>query len=305
MQGFSILTIAMVLLGSSLIAGKSMVASMPISLALAIRLTLSSAIMLPLLLQREHRLPRLDRHCCGLVFLEALVGVVAFNFVVFNAYAYASAASVGIIFGLLPIVVAAMSALFLAERLRGRAVVAIGLAALGMAELGRAGAGPTAPGLIGLSLGLAAVICEGAFTIIAKALARRMSPLATAALVSVVSLVIITPMAVCAARDFDFADVAASDWLALGWWAAASGIGYFWLWFVGVARVDAHAAGVVTVALPLSTLPLSVLFLDETITGAQLTGAACAIAAVLIMSVPSPRFARWPAPLVAQGWRWR
>ena len=289
-QGFSILTIAMVLLGSSFVAGKSMVASVPISVALAFRLTLSSAIMVPLLLQRERRLPRLGRRCCCLLCLEALIGVVAFNFLIFQAYNYASAASVGIVFGLLPIIVAVMSALFLAERLRGPAIVAILLAALGMTQLSRAGASmpwTEASTLMGLMLSFGAVLCEGAFTIIGKALARSLSPLAIAALVSIASLLMVTPLAVHEARDFDFTGVATTDWLALFWWAAASGIGYFWLWFAGVARVDAHAAGVVTVALPLSTLPLSFLFLNEIITSEHLIGAGCAMAAVLIVSGPS------------------
>ena len=97
----------------------------------------------------------------------------------------------------------------------------------------------------------------------------------------------ITPLAVHEARDFNIAGVATTDWLALFWWAVANGIGYFWLWFAGVARVDAHAAGVATVALPLSTLPLSFLFLGEIITSEHLIGAGCAMAAVLIVSSPS------------------
>ena len=73
--------------------------------------------------------------------------------------------------------------------------------------------------------------------------------------------------------------------MALVWWAAASGIGYFWLWFAGVARVEAHVAEVVTVVLPLSTLLLSYLILHETISPSHVLGAACGIAAVLIISL--------------------
>ena len=294
-QGFSILTIAMILLASSFVAGKSMAASVPISVALAVRLLLSAAIFVPLLVQRERRLPRLGRRCCCLLCLEALLGVVVFNVLVFEAYKYASAASVGIVFGMLPIIVAVMSAVFLAERLRGPAIIAILLAAMGTAQLSQANASTAwaeAVTTIGLLLTFGAVLCEGAFTILGKALARLLSPLATAALVSVVGMLMIAPFAVDDARDFDFAGVATCDWLALVWWAMASGIGYFWLWFAGLACVDAHAAGVVTVALPLSTLPLSSLLLHETITSEHLIGAGCAMAAVLIISIPSPRMPR-------------
>lgn len=290
-QGFVILTIAMTFLGSSFVAGKSMVTALPISVALAARLMLSVAILVPLLIQRERRLPRLGRRCCCLVCLEALLGVIVFNFLVFEAYNYASAASVGIVFGMLPIIVAVMSAVFLAERLTGPAIIAILLAAMGTAQLSQASA-TTAwaeTATLGLSLTFGAVLCEGAFTILGKALARVLSPLATAALVSFVGLLMIAPFAVHEARGFDSAGVATSDWLALVWWAMASGVGYFWLWFAGVARVDAHAAGVATVTLPLSTLALSFLVLHETITSEHLIGAGCAMAAVLIVSAPWPR----------------
>ena len=132
---------------------------------------------------------------------------------------------------------------------------------------------------------MCAVLCEGAFTIFAKLLSRRLSPCATAAMVSSVSLLMIAPFAVYEAERFDFAAVSMQDWLALVWWAAASGIGYFWLWFAGVGRVEAHVAGVATVVLPLSTLLLSYLILHETISQAHLLGAGCGIAAVLIISL--------------------
>jgi drug/metabolite transporter (DMT)-like permease len=295
MQGLLILTIAMIFLGSSFVAGKSMVAAVPISMALAARLILSAAILVPLLVQRERGLPRLGHWCCCLLCLEALLGVVVFNFLIFEAYKYASAASVGIVFGMLPIIVAVMAAVFLAERLRGAAIIAILFAAIGTAQLSQAGA-PTAwaeaMATAGLLLAFGAVLCEGAFTILGKGLARLLSPLAIAALVSVVGLLMIAPFAIHEARAFHFAGVATRDWLALAWWASASGIGYFWLWFIGVARVDAHAAGVVTVALPLSTLLLSSLVLHEAITREHLIGAGCAMAAVLIVSAPPPRIPR-------------
>lgn len=293
--GLLILTIAMIFLGSSFVAGKSMATAVPVSMALTARLILSAAILVPLLVQREGGLPRLGHWCCCLLCLEALLGVVAFNFLIFEAYKYASAASVGIVFGLLPIIVAVMSAVFLAERLRGAAIVAILLAGIGTAQLNQASA-PTAwaeaMATIGLLLALGAVLCEGAFTILGKGLGRFLSPLATAALVSVVGLLMIAPFAIHEARAFHFAGVAPSDWLALAWWASASGIGYFWLWFIGVSRVAAHAAGVVTVALPLSTLLLSSLVLHEAITHEHLIGAGCAMAAVLIVSARPPRIPR-------------
>jgi Predicted permease, DMT superfamily len=289
LQGVVILTTAMMFLGSSFVAGKSIVTAVPISIALAVRLLLSSAILVPVLILREHRVPSLRGANWGLLCLEAGVGVIAFNVLLFLAYAYLSVASVGIVFSMLPIAVAVMSALLLGERPCGMASTAIVLSACGIAQINQSGeifAWPSATVAIGILLGLGAVICEGLFTIIGKSLARDLSSLAIAAHVSVISLVLVLPVAAIDLRGFDPASLSAFDWAALFWWALASGVGYFWLWFAGVSRVEAHAAGVVTVVLPLSTLLLSALVLNERITGPQLVGTGCAVAAVLIIAGP-------------------
>lgn len=288
-QGFLILTAATVLLGSSFIAGKSMVTVIPIPVAMTVRLIMSTTIMVPLLLRQERRTLRLNKRCWCLLLLEAAIGVVAFNYLVFSAYDYVSAASVSIVFSALPIFIAAMSAFFLSEKLPRTAIVAVVLAAYGIAQLNQSEMSLAWFGevtAVGVVLCLGAVLCEGAFTVVAKALAREMSPLAIAALVSLISLVIMIPVWVFETDDFDPNVVATTDWVALAWWAIASGIGYFWLWFVGVARVEAHAAGVVTVALPLSTMLMSAMVLHEEITTAHLVGAGCAIAAVILISAP-------------------
>jgi drug/metabolite transporter (DMT)-like permease len=286
--GFVILSLAMALLGSSFIAGKMLIAAVPVSLALTFRLIIASGTMTLVLVHQDGRLPRLDRRCWLLVCLTGFIGVVLFNLVLFQAYSHTSVASVGVVFGILPIAVALMSAVFLAERLRIPALVAILLAAFGMVQLNDRGtdvSAEQAASTLGILICLCAVLCEGAFTIFAKVVSRRLSPCATAALVSSVSLLMVAPFAAYEAQRFDFAALSVRDWLALVWWAAASGIGYFWLWFAGVARVEAHVAGVVTVVLPLSTLFLSYLILHETISPSHVLGAACGIAAVLIISL--------------------
>ena len=106
-----------------------------------------------------------------------------------------------------------------------------------------------------------------------------MRQFAKPAALALAGFAMIAPLAAYEAQRFDFAALSVRDWVALVWWAAASGIGYFWLWFAGVTRVEAHVAGVVTVVLPLSTLLLSYLILHETISPSHVLGAGCGIAA--------------------------
>lgn len=96
-------------------------------------------------------------------------------------------------------VVAALSAVLLAERLSSGASVAIVLAACGIAQLNQTGemlAWPDLSTATGMLLALGAVICEGVFTIVGKVLARDLSPLAIAAHVSLIGLVMVLPVGI-------------------------------------------------------------------------------------------------------------
>ncbi len=287
-RGFSYLIIAMILLGSSLNAGATVAQVMPTSVALAGRLLLASAIMVPLLMRRGQALPLLSGPCYGLLCAQALIGVIAFNLMIFQAYRSTSTASVGIVFGLLPVVIAIMSVLFLRERPKWTLAVAVVLAVFGTVQLGQTGIqqGLGAASGAGLLLSIGALLCSGFFSTAGKALTSLLSPLAVAALVSVAGLLMITPLAISEVHNIEFTSIGTGRWLALAWWAGASGIGFFWLWFAGLARVEAHAAGLATVALPITTVTLSCLLQHEVVTIQHLLGATCTIAAVMAVSLP-------------------
>lgn len=289
--GFLYLIIAMILLGSSLNAGAIVAQALPTSVALAGRLLLASAIMVPLLMRRGQPLPLLSGPCYGLLCAQALIGVIAFNLMIFQAYRSTSTATVGIVFGLLPVVTSLMATLFLRERPKWTLVVAVALAVFGTIQLGPTGAhsGLAATSGAGLLLTIGALLSSGFFSTAGKALTSFLPPLAVAALVSVAGLMMIAPLAVSEAHNIEFANIGARYWLALTWWAVASGIGFFWLWFAGLARVEAHVAGLATVVMPITTVTLSSLLQREVVTVQHLLGASCMIAAVTAVLLPPLR----------------
>src|SRR5690606_27797355 len=73
------LALAMLLVGSSVVAAKFIVESFPIMAALGIRQTSAAVVLLGILLAVEGRIPRPSRRVHGIVFLQTLTGVVLFN----------------------------------------------------------------------------------------------------------------------------------------------------------------------------------------------------------------------------------
>lgn len=285
--GYVMLALAMVMLGSSFVAAKAMIDEVPKFMALAFRLGLASLIMLPIVAVREGSLPRMDKEGWLLLLVLGGVGVVLFNWLMFSSYERTTACSAGIIFGMLPIAIAGLSWLMLRERATNAALVAVLLAALGTAQLNLDGGvnlivEPVV--LIGNLMVVAAVLCEGLFSVIGKRLTARLSPLGLAALLSFICFLMVLPLGVHEALAFDFAAMAASDLLGLIWWAFASGIGYFFLWLAGLARVDASKAAVFTVFLPVSTVGLAGLILGEAIHATHILGMVTALAAILLVA---------------------
>lgn len=279
---------ALIILGSSFIAAKAMVETMPTFLALSFRTGGASLILIPVLFMRERGLPDLTRSGWGLIVLQGLIGVVLFNILLFSGLERTTAGFAGIAFGMLPIVIGLLAWMCLGERMTGTKIAALACAAIGTIQLNfndfelRLLSGAA----IGNMLVVAAVGCEGLFTILGKRLSGRCSPLSLAALVSVASFIMVLPLAVRDAIAFDFSQVSKEDWLTLGWWALASGVGYFFLFYAGLNRVDATTVGISTVTLPVTTVLLSNWLLQEPLGLSHVIGLFCAATGIILVFAP-------------------
>jgi drug/metabolite transporter (DMT)-like permease len=185
-----------------------------------------------------------------------------------------------------------ISFLFLKERRGPRVVAGIVLSVLGIVALNILGSdteamrGP-AP-LLGNLLVFGAVISEALFTIFGKAASERVTPLATAASASVLSLALFLPLGLYQSVGFDFSSVGLSGWVAvLHYGVFVTALGYL-LWFGGLSRVPASTAGNFTGVLPVSAVLLSYVVLGEPFSWAHLVGVACVLLAILLIARRSP-----------------
>jgi drug/metabolite transporter (DMT)-like permease len=286
------LTVAMVLVGSSVVVGKLMAESLPVFLAGGLSSAIGAAILVPVLLLREGGLPTVSGRDLLILFLQALTGIFLFRVFLLWGLLFTTAAEGGVITSTTPAVVGLISFFFLKERLGPRVVVGIVLSVLGIVALNVLGSdsgavrGP-AP-LLGNLLVFGAVISEALFTIFGKAASERVTPLATAASASVLSLALFLPLGLYQAVGFDFSSVGLSGWVAvLHYGVFVTALGYL-LWFGGLSRVPASTAGVFTGVLPVSAVLLSYVVLGEPFSWAHLVGVACVLLAILLIARQAP-----------------
>ncbi|WP_437564266.1 DMT family transporter [Sorangium sp. So ce542] len=270
------LTLAMALVGSSVVAGKIITREFPVFLASGLRFGLAMPLLILLLLAREKRLPALVWRDYRVLFLQALTGVFLFSLFLLYGLRYTTSSESGIITSTTPGVTALLAALILGERLNRWKWAGVGLCVAGIAalQLGSGGEGGAegargSAHLFGTALILGAVVCEGLFTILGKVMTARLSPLAVSTMVVAFGFMLFLPLAIYEARSFSFSQASMAGWLSIVHYALAVTVLGFVLWYRGVSKVSAATAAVFTGVLPVSALILSYLVLHEELRAAH------------------------------------
>lgn len=229
------LSLAMVIVGSSVVVGKLVVATFPVFLASALRFAIASLILVPLLWQRESISLILTRHDWSILFLQAFTGVFLFSIFLLYGLKFTNAAEAGIITSTTPAVVGIISFLFLKEHLSTPKVLGIGFAVGGVLLINVLGTTLDITRgllpLLGNILVFGAVIGEALFTIFRKAASNNVSPLRMATVVSVIGLLLFLPLAVYEAVAFDFTAVSWVEWLPILYYGIIVTVVGFILWF--------------------------------------------------------------------------
>jgi drug/metabolite transporter (DMT)-like permease len=278
------LTLAMMIVGSSVVVGKVITAHFPVFMVSMLRL----AVGLPVLLLLTHRAggsaASIRKRDYLALFLQALTGIVLFNVLLLYALHYTTATNSGIITSMTPAVIGIISWLCLHERLSWKAGAGIALSVCGVLAINVLGAAThadhgSAP-LLGSLLAFGAVVGEALFTIFRKLTADRLSSLRSATLVTIFGLVIFAPVGLYQASSFDFGQVSAQDLILLLYYGVGVTALAYLLWFSGVEKVPASTAAVFTGVLPVSTVILSAIFLGEHSSSAHLVGLACVLGGI-------------------------
>jgi drug/metabolite transporter (DMT)-like permease len=288
LRGSLLAATALALVGS-LVAAADLVEGYPLAAGQALRY---SAAGLALLAIARGRLPRLQpRETVGLVALSA-TGLVLFNVFVIEGVRETDPATIGVIVGCVPVLLAFAGPLLERRPLSGRVVVAAVIVAAGAAGVQWAGGGITAAGLL---LALGALGCEAAFSLLAVPHLARLGPLAVSTYACLFAVPLLAVWSLVAEGPSlplpDAEQAGALAYMALG----VTVLGFL-SWYSAVGLLGVERAGLFSGVLPISALAISALLGLAEITPARLAAVGVVAAGVTLGVLAAPRRAPEPLP---------
>ncbi len=286
LTGYCLLFSGMALVGVYTALSKPLSGAFPVFLLAWLRFAIAALVMLPWLRRADDEPPHstATRHA---LFLQSLFGNFLFSILMLSGVAITSAAAAGVIMAALPPLVAVFSWWFLREHAGARVWVATALAAAGIALLSTSRGDPSTPSSIpGNLLVLGAAACEAIYVILGKRLTATLSPRRISALINLIGLLLMTPLGLWQASQFDFTQVGAPTWALLVFYSLSASIISTWLWLSGLKHVPAAHSGVFTVALPLAATATAATVLGESIGVTHFAALACALAGIALVAGP-------------------
>ncbi|MFM0518807.1 MULTISPECIES: DMT family transporter [Caballeronia] len=287
MNRYALLLIgSMLLVGSNVGIGKSIVASVPVPLFALLRFVIALAVLWPLL--RWSKMKRVALGEWVNLFLQALFGTFGFTLLMLGGVARTSAVAAGVITSTIPAVVALFAWIFLKEKPGGRAFASIGLAIAGVLVINVAQAGDTgASSLPGNLMVLGAVCCESLYVILSRRLTQTLPAIDICAYTHAIGLLLMLPVGAASLAQFDWTSVAWDTWALVLWYGLSASIFSFWLWMKGIRHVDGSLAGVFCAVLPVAAALYGIAFLDERPTLAHGVALACVVTGIALASFKS------------------
>jgi len=279
----------MLLVGSNVGVGKSIVAFVPVLVFALLRFVIALAVLWPLL--RPSKMRQVKRGEWLNLFLQALFGTFGFTLLMLGGVARTSAVAAGVITSTIPAVVALFAWLFLGERPNARALASIALAMLGIVVVNlshppaASSALPAAGSFVGNSMVLGAVCCESLYVILSRRLTQTLAAIDICAYTHLFGFLLMLPLGLKALSTFDYAAVPAGIWALTLWYGLSASIFSFWLWMKGIRHVHGSLAGVFSAVLPIAAAAYGIVFLGERPTLAHGIALACVVTGIAIASV--------------------
>ena len=254
----------------------------------ALRLLIASSVYLVLVATTARTRPA-GREWLDLAAL-GLFGQFLYQLFFMNGLARTSVANASLIIGWVPVVVALVSAGLGLERLSRMHWVGIALSVVGIYFVVALDAGLSAETLIGDALTFGAVLAWAAYTLAARPLLARHSPLVVTGWSMTFGALFYLPYAAPSLAGVDWSQVSASAWA----WTIASALlalnlSYL-LWNTAVQRIGSSKTAIYSNLVPVFAVGSAVIWLGEAVNAAKLAGAA-----LIILGVVAARYGATPA----------
>lgn len=283
------LSMAMIIVGSSVVFGKVITHSFPIFLASGLRFAIASLLLLPLLLNNKTKRIRLSRKDWGNLLFMAFCGQVVFTFFVLLGLRYTSGIEAGLITSTSPAMMAVVSWFFFKEKPGLVHMLAVACVVVGVILVNDVfsikGGGENLSRIWGNLLMVGAVIGEAFFLLMRKRISNKISNLALTAYLCIIGFVFFLPLSIWQGLDFDFSTVPLNAWLSMLYFGAVFTVFAYLFWFKGVSAVSGSVAGIFTAVMPVSAVTLSIIFLNETFGWHHGIGGALILISIFLMTI--------------------
>lgn len=260
------LTIAMFIAGSSVVASKLLVQTLPIFLASEYSLIIASIILSLLTFINKKQIPQINAKTLFILFVQAFTGVFLFRTFLFFGLKLTSAVESGLITSISPAILGLLAFFFLKEELSTNKVIGITLVVLGLLIFNVLGYSDLSTGstIKGNLLILIAVFCEASFSILNK-LTNNIPTMYRATIINIFATICFIPFSIYDFYNYDFTKINYVSFLSVLYYGTFISVISFILWFRAIEKVSASSVAVFSGVMPISSMLLSSLILKEKI----------------------------------------
>ena len=284
-----LLITANVLWACSYVAAKFALRDISVDVMLALRMTISAIVLLPLLIARRKQLNLTRRDIPQLAVL-AIVGFVINKLLEYGGLSLTTASDVALLITSESIYTAALSWLLLRERFKPMTGVALLLGLLGVYLIVERSFLPNIPTgggalrIIGDLMVVFALIFEALFTVRGKAMLTKHPPLLITSASIVGSVIFWIPLAGGEILLHGWHPLDLAAWLGVGWMAIMSTVIAYLAWFKGLARIDGSAAASTLFIQPLLGTLLAIVLLHDQLLPTTVLGGILIVISVYLIS---------------------
>lgn len=214
-----------------------------------------------------------------------LVGHSLYQYCFIGGLARTSVANSSLLLGATPVVIAVANAALGEERITPLHWTGVLLSVLGIYVVVGAGGHLDGGQVSGDLLMLAAVACWAAYTIAARRLMERHSPVGVTGLSMIIGTICYVVLVNRPVRSTDWTAVSAATWLALVYSAVLALCVAYTIWYAAVREIGSARTSAYSNLIPLVAMVTAILFLGEPIVPAKLAGAGAVLAGVALTRV--------------------
>ena len=260
----------------------------------ALRLLVSSACFAAAMLYQGW--PRIERRDWARLAALGAIGHFVYQACFMGGLARTTASNSSLIIGCSPVAVALASAIAGHERVPRAQWIGVFLSVVGVYLVVGRHADFGASSLTGDLLTLCAVACWAVYTVGARELLTRYSPLTVTGLTMLLGTALYAPASMPELLAMDWGRVHPWAWVALVLSALlALNVAYL-IWYTSVQRIGNIRTSVYSNIIPLVAMSVAALTLGERLTSSKIGGAACVLSGVAITRIAAARRGTAPEP---------